>query len=489
MFRTTDGATARAKIQADNSSNLLLNSDNGGCVGIGTTSPSAKLDVYAGVCTSAIMWGQTIRNEGNAATTGYGVGLKFKISGDSVPNELYKWAGITGVAGTDYSNRTDLAFYTNAASVAHATEKIRITGDGNLGINTTAPNYKLEVNGTSCFAGNVTIGGTYCAFALNVHGVTYQIGGSTWVQNGYGYVNAGAVSTGLFPQSDNTIQLRINNSTALIIDSDQKVGLGTTTPCTRIHSEGGYGARWGGNSCFFGGGVSGGGFPYGDIYGNGASYTYQTACTNANNGSLFGGFAAGYFKGGDGGAYGGGGAGIVAIGGNGANAESVNSGGGAGIFARGGLNGACTARAYAGWFDGGDVVIRCGKFGVNNTNPTALFEAGRVCENTTAGGFLFNTIAVSDSNWFCFYQPTANWAGLMTMHWVAPNDFNRSGAAQVRWSYQNCSATLGPTTSIFNDSQNATATFRYAGGWLQACITGAGAGYSVQFTILGARGA
>jgi len=460
-----------------------------GCVGIGITSPTTKLDVYAGVCTSAIIWGQTIRNEGNAATTGYGIGLKLKISGDSVPNELYKWAGITAVAGTDYSNRTDLAFYTNAASVAHATEKIRITGDGNLGINTTAPNYKLEVNGNSCFAGSVAIGGTYCAFALNVHGVTYQIGGSTWVQNGYGYVNAGAVSTGLFPLSDNTIQLRINNSAALTIDSEQKVGLGTTTPCTRFHSEGGYGATWGGNSCFFGGGVSGGGFPYGDIYGNGASYTYQVACTNQTNGSLRGGFAAGYFKGGPGSSYGGGGAGVLAIGGDGANAEGVNSGGGAGLFARGGKNGAGSAHAYAGWFDGGNVVIRCGNFGINNTNPTALFEAGIVSENTTAGGFLFNTIAVSDSNWFCFYQPTANWAGLMTMHWVAPNDHNRSGAAQIRWSYQACSSALGPTTSIFNDSQNATATFRYAGGWLQACITGAGAGYSVQFTILGARGA
>ena len=101
---------------------------------------------------------------------------------------------------------------------------------GNVGINTTTPNYKLEVNGTSCFAGNVTIGGTYCAFALNVHGVTYQIGGSTWVQNGYGYVNAGAVSTGLFPQSDCTIQLRIANSAALTINASNYVGIGTTEP-------------------------------------------------------------------------------------------------------------------------------------------------------------------------------------------------------------------------------------------------------------------
>jgi hypothetical protein len=137
-------------------------------------------------------------------------------------------------------------------------------------------------------------------------------------------------------------------------------GLKTDTPCTSIHVEGGYGSRWGGNGCFFGGGVSGGGMPYGDIYGNGASYTYQTCCGNANNSSLYGGFAAGYFKGGPGSAYGGGGAGIVAIGGDGGNAESVNAGGGAGIFARAGKNGAGSAHSYAGWFDGGDVMVRCG---------------------------------------------------------------------------------------------------------------------------------
>ena len=119
-----------------------------GCVGIGITSPTTKLDVYAGVCTSAILWGQTIRNEGNAATTEYGIGLKLKISGDGVPNELYKWAGITAVAGTNYSNRTDLAFYTNTASVVHATEKVRITGDGDIGIGTTIPYAKLHVAGT-----------------------------------------------------------------------------------------------------------------------------------------------------------------------------------------------------------------------------------------------------------------------------------------------------------------------------------------------------
>jgi hypothetical protein len=165
-------------------------------------------------------------------------------------------------------------------------------------------------------------------------------------------------------------------------------GFNTNTPCTRVHVEGGYGSRWGGDGCFYGGGVSGGGMPYGDVYGNGASYTYQTCNGNSNNSSLNGGFAAGYFKGGPGSSYGGGGAGIVAIGGNGGNAESVNAGGGAGIFARGGLNGASTALSYAGWFDGGDVMVRCG---------SVLSCAPKNGYNFRALGFATGTIASGGS--------------------------------------------------------------------------------------------
>ena len=178
------------------------------------------------------------------------------------------------------------------------------------------------------------------------------------------------------------------NRSMTIYRTTGHVGFGIDAPCTRIHAEGGYGSRWGGNGCFYGGGISGGGMPYGDIYGNGASYTYQTCNGNANNSSLYGGFAAGYFKGGPGSSYGGGGAGIVAIGGDGGNAESVNAGGGAGIFARAGKNGAGSAHSYAGWFDGGDVMVRCG---------SVLSCAPKNGYNFRALGFATGTIASGGS--------------------------------------------------------------------------------------------
>ena len=102
-----------------------------GGVGIGQTSPDTKLDVKAGATANQddILWGVQINNEANGAATNYGAGLKFKNSSIAEP---YKWAGIAGVAGSGYSNATDLAFYASSNSTADAVERMRITGLGHI---------------------------------------------------------------------------------------------------------------------------------------------------------------------------------------------------------------------------------------------------------------------------------------------------------------------------------------------------------------------
>jgi hypothetical protein len=252
------------------------------------------------------------------------------------------------VGFTNYSNNNvGLSLYNTAG-----TEIIYLNANvGQIGATTMVSTYFsgtcLTLNGFS--SGN--------GFKMDYGSASGQITAINLIANG---TTNGFIGIQMVDGSNGDLWLGSSANRSMTIYRTGNTGLKTDTPCTAIHVEGGYGSRWGGNGCFFGGGISGGGMPYGDIYGNGASYTYQTCCGNANNSSLYGGFAAGYFKGGPGSAYGGGGAGIVAIGGNGGNAESVNAGGGAGIFARGGLNGAATALSYAGWFDGGDVMIRCG---------------------------------------------------------------------------------------------------------------------------------
>src|SRR3972149_306697 len=70
-----------------------------GNVGIGTINPTTRLEVYAGSESSQILWGQDIRNNASVDVTGYGSGLKLKI-GSYVVDEVNKWVGLAGVAGS-----------------------------------------------------------------------------------------------------------------------------------------------------------------------------------------------------------------------------------------------------------------------------------------------------------------------------------------------------------------------------------------------------
>lgn len=99
---------------------------NSGNVGIGTTSPDGTLVLSAGTA-------------GTASTGGY-IGLTTGTNSSKV-----RGAGIEAFT-TDTGNDHGLRFYTNAAA-SSPSERMRITSGGNVGIGTTSPSEKLEVNG------------------------------------------------------------------------------------------------------------------------------------------------------------------------------------------------------------------------------------------------------------------------------------------------------------------------------------------------------
>jgi hypothetical protein len=90
--------------------------------------------------------------------------------------------------------------------------------------------FKLEVIGTTRISGKLSVGTTYNGFAANIEGIVYIINGSAWVNDGYGYANASATATGMFPDSGNNITFKNNNSTAMYINSSRNIGIGTTSP-------------------------------------------------------------------------------------------------------------------------------------------------------------------------------------------------------------------------------------------------------------------
>ena len=131
-FRAGNDGYAAFAIGEIDASTLRLNSQSGGNVGIGTTSPNAKLNV------SGISSGTSIRLD---HTSSYSM-LYSYINGGS-PIALDNESGA-------------FAIYTGGS------ERMRITSGGELLINTTsdAGDYKLQVNGNMYVNGDMAFGGS-----------------------------------------------------------------------------------------------------------------------------------------------------------------------------------------------------------------------------------------------------------------------------------------------------------------------------------------
>ena len=109
---------------------------NTGLVGIGTSNPTTTLDVRGPTYIGCNFAGNTLFVENNN-TSGYAlkcemIGANLVVTKDVNNNTIL---GNTGNSG-------GLVFYTGSGS---GTEKMRIALNGNMGIGTATPNYKLEV--------------------------------------------------------------------------------------------------------------------------------------------------------------------------------------------------------------------------------------------------------------------------------------------------------------------------------------------------------
>jgi len=174
--------------------------DSSGRVGIGTTSPSQKLDISTGYLNF---------------TDNYGI----------------RWGGVTSTAL--YANSTDnfIGFQTSGGEAA------RIDSSGRLGVGTTSPSEKLTIGDPSATPA-ITIGRTpFSTYGnLLIHGSANTITSQT-DSDGNSTVNVGAsrvtVSNGsiAFSRSATTAAGSARTFTeSARITSDGKLGLGTSSP-------------------------------------------------------------------------------------------------------------------------------------------------------------------------------------------------------------------------------------------------------------------
>jgi hypothetical protein len=148
-------------------------------VGIGTTSPSKRLDVFT-TASSATEYQLSLRN--GAGANGVSAGIAFGFNSSSLdPDYLSAISSII----TDRSTRAaDLTFLT--AAIGTLAEGMRITSGGNVGINLSDPFGKLSIKGSDTSSSN---------YGLIVYDSTPV--STMWVRNdGAGYLKASAWTYG-----------------------------------------------------------------------------------------------------------------------------------------------------------------------------------------------------------------------------------------------------------------------------------------------------
>lgn len=203
-----------------------------GNVGIGTVTPDANLNV--GSSTGASIY---LTREDANTTTGEVLGsLLFDSTDDTGPSTNDASAGIRAYASQDHGNSNKgahLGFFTknNVASGSGATERLRITSSGNVGIGTSSPSSIVHVSTSQ--VGNVS----------KLHNPT--LGNGSLVGHEFGKNNStnnmaefryNHISDG---NAGNWINLGLwGNANTLNVVGTGNVGIGTTGPSQKLEVAG-----------------------------------------------------------------------------------------------------------------------------------------------------------------------------------------------------------------------------------------------------------
>jgi len=180
-YHATIGTAANIPLTFTTNNLIRMLLDNSGNLGIGTVSPATKLEVYGVVRITESASGGILQMQAGSSALDF--------------------------ASTFYGGTYRPFTFTNGGA-----ERLRITSDGNVGIGTTTPAYKLDVAG-SVYSSNYFSVLTAATYGPSDNSAAMQVFGST---------GSGGLT--------NTIKFVTGGSERVRIDSSGNVGIGTSSP-------------------------------------------------------------------------------------------------------------------------------------------------------------------------------------------------------------------------------------------------------------------
>ena len=165
-----DDLTLQGTTNATRTTSYVIVQPNGGNVGIGTASPGSKFtvtnDIATGyIDTNTLTSGQWARISNPNTTSGVAATLLFEATGSGGGNGLGTISGVNTGSGS-----LALTFGTRDNS-SNVIERVRIAANGNVGIGTTSPSTRLDIDAGALELAEMTAPAAGAANTVRIYAV------------------------------------------------------------------------------------------------------------------------------------------------------------------------------------------------------------------------------------------------------------------------------------------------------------------------------